>query len=558
MIRVFEPRPLLPAGMVNALSYCPRLMYLKWVDGDQQDTADTVAGKFIHRNVDHPGGGFPTSSAVEERLHIQSVELSADELGVVAKMDLIEAEGDHVIPVDYKRGSPPDIPERAWEPEQVQLCVQGLILRHNGYKTDRGMVYYAEGHERVAVPFTDDLVARTLTLIEEARRLASRPAPPPPLTDSPKCPRCSLVAICLPDEATLLGQASRQGRVDNDQVRLMFPSRPNATPLYVSEQGTWVSKRGERLVVQRDGQTLANERLIDLSQLCLFGAVQVSTAALRELATREIPVTFLSHGGFFYGTFRGLPSKSVRRRVRQFAVNADEQIALQIAREIVRGKILNQRTLLRRHGRDLPPEVVPRLKSLAHLALSVKSAEALQGVEGAAAALYFRHFPKMLSQGLSPEFDFSGRNRRPPTDPVNAILSLGYALLTKDFTVTVDAVGLDPYVGVFHHFGHGRPALALDLMEEFRPIIVDSITLTLVNKGMLSPSDFVRSGNAVALSPSGRRVLIQAYEDRMAVEAKHPLFGYKISYRRAIEVHARLFTRVLDGELPRYTPYLIR
>jgi len=289
----------------------------------------------------------------------------------------------------------------------------------------------------------------------------------------------------------------------------------------------------------------------------VFGSVQVSTPLLQELASREVPVTFASHGGYFYGTFQGLPRKSAALRIAQFAAAEDPERSLSLAREIVRGKILNQRTLLRRNA-TLPDRLVVQLRALAHHALQAHDAEELLGLEGTAASLYYGHFRDMLSPSTLTEFDFRERNRRPPRDPVNAVLSLCYALLARDLTVTVHAVGLDPYVGIYHHPGHGRPSLALDLMEEFRPLIADSVVLGLFNRRMLTPTDFIARSVAVALTPAGRRTVIGAYEDRMAQEAEHPLFGYRISYRRALEVQARLFSRAVTRELPRYAPYLTR
>jgi len=532
-------------------------MYLEYMDGEWAESADTIEGRFVHRRVDRPGGAMPTSGHAET-IHARSVDLSDPVLGLIAKIDLVEGDGTRVSPVDYKRGEPPDNAEHAWEPERVQLCAQGLVLRANGYHSEIGILYFAASHTRVEVPFSDALVARTTALLTEVRAALAGPHPPPPLLDSPKCPRCSLVGICLPDETVLLSHAPAPRPQLARHLRLLYPAKPDALPFYVSEQGAWVGKTGERLVVRQDGTTLAQVKLIDVSQLVVFGAVQVSTAVLQELASRGIPVVFLSHGGYYYGTFQGLPTKAATLRIAQHAVAADPSAALPLAREIVRGKVLNQRTLLRRNAANLPDHVVPQMRSLARRALTASSAKELLGIEGTAAGIYFSHFRDMLSDATRLDFDFRERNRRPPRDPVNAVLSLGYALLVRDLAVTVQAVGLDPFVGVYHRPGHGRPALALDLMEEFRSLIVDSTTLALFNRRMLQPNDFVQRAGAVSLTPSGRKTTIQAYEDRMATVAEHPMFGYRISYRRALEVQARLLSRALTGELPRYAPYLTR
>jgi CRISPR-associated protein Cas1 len=155
-------------------------------------------------------------------------------------------------------------------------------------------------------------------------------------------------------------------------------------------------------------------------------------------------------------------------------------------------------------------------------------------------------------------FDFEGRNRRPPLDPVNSMLSLAYALLAKDLTVTTLSVGFDPHMGFFHRPRYCRPALALDLMEEFRPIIADSVVLGAVNNGVITTDDFIRRGNAVAMKDPARKKFIEAYERRMDSLITHPLFGYRLSYRRVLEVQARLLARAVTGELDEYIAFTTR
>ncbi len=192
----------------------------------------------------------------------------------------------------------------------------------------------------------------------------------------------------------------------------------------------------------------------------------------------------------------------------------------------------------------------------ARAALSAKSLEQLLGIEGMAAARYFGAFAGMLSQAQ--EFDFVGRNRRPPRDPVNALLSMGYAMLVREWVVTLSAVGLDPYRGFYHQPRFGRPALALDMMEPFRPLIADSAAITVLNNGEIQGSDFLCGAGGCALTDSGRKRYIAGFERRLAQEVTHTLFGYRISYRRLLEVQARLLIRWLAGEIPAYPLFLTR
>lgn len=550
---------LVPARMLNEHAYCPRLAYLEWVQGDFTDNADTLDGQFQHRNVNVETGSLPDpDEPPRERLHARSVMLSAPGVGLVARMDLIEAEGTRVTPVDYKRGRAPDVAEGAWEPERVQLCAQALVLEENGYQVDHGVLYFVTSKQRVEVPIDDQLRERTRELLAELRANSEKPDAPPPLIDSPKCPRCSLVGICLPDETNLL-----RGLDDADRVRRLVPSRDDALPLYVQSAGAKVGRSGAELTIEtRDGDK-RTVRIGETSHVALFGAVQISTQAIQDLCGRGIPVVYLSSGGWLYGITRGLDHKNIELRRRQFAAAEDRQRALQLARRLVTIKIRNCRTLIRRNASDPPARVLERLKELAASADDVTSLESLLGVEGTAARVYFEAYgalfkPSPESDASALSFDFDGRNRRPPRDPVNALLSLGYAMLAKDVTIALQTVGFDPYLGFYHQPRYGRPALALDLMEEFRPLVVDSIVLSAVNTGAIKLSDFIRRGGAVTLTPPGRSKFLRSYERRMDEEITHPVFAYRISYRRTLEVQVRLLARYLTGEIAEYPPFTTR
>jgi len=315
----FGAPELVPARMLNEHAYCPRLAYLEWVQGEFADSADTVDGRFQHRNTSAETGALPDPEDLgDAKVHARSVLLSAPVVGLTARMDLLEADGQRVTPVDYKRGHAPDVPDGAWEPERVQLCVQALVLEENGYQVEQGILYFVGSKTRVEIAIDETLRARTLELLAELRANTTRPEPPPPLVDSPKCPRCSLVGICLPDEVNLLRGGAADAPTDPDRVRRLIPSRDDALPLYVQSAGTKIGRRGDELVVQtRDGDK-STVRMVDTSQVCVFGAVQVTTQALQELCDRGISLCYLSAGGWFYGITRGMDHKNVELRRRQF------------------------------------------------------------------------------------------------------------------------------------------------------------------------------------------------------------------------------------------------
>ncbi len=547
---------LVPARMVNEFTYCPRLFFLEWVESRFADNADTVEGTWRHKRVDTPAGRapLPQDDGDEELKVARSLMLSSARLGVVAKCDLVEGTGEgHAVPVDTKKGKAPDIPEGAWEPERVQLCVQGLLLREAGYTCDHGFLWFVGSRRRVRVDFDAALVARTEELLGELRRTAASDVAPPPLVDSPKCPRCSLVGLCLPDETNVL--LARQDR----PPRRLIPSDDAPHPLYVNEPGAYVGKDHGRIQVTKKGEKLASVPLLDVSQLCIRGNVQVSTQLLRELFAREIPVCWFTSGGWFSGMAHGLPGKHVELRRRQ--VITASQGGLDIARRAITSKIRNSRTLLMRNSKVRPQAAIDRLKAAADQALIAPSVATLLGVEGAAARTYFGAFESMIRDDLSgvgAPFAFDNRNRRPPLDPVNCLLSYLYGLLAKELTVTAFAVGLDPYLGFYHRPRFGRPALALDLAEEFRPLIAESVTINLINNGEVRPSDFIVRAGGVTLTNDGRKKVLAAYERRLDTQVTHPVFGYTVSYRRTLEVQVRMLAAHLMGEIPEYMGFTTR
>ncbi len=608
----------LPARMINEAVYCPRLFYLMHVEGQFEHNRDTTEGGEVHRRVDHktdrlksptaatmpldfgdsadePDSDLPASTsqaasdqtadpnashppaaespAADDRIHARSVTLASDTLRVVAKLDLVEATGMRATPVDYKKGSPryrDDGSLSAWNPERVQICLQAMVLRENGFVCDEGVLYFNETRQRVRIAIDDDLIRLTQDAVATAQRLEDLSIPPAPLIGSPKCPRCSLVAICLPDE-TARCQARDRATVDLPVVRLPATPRDDLKPLYLNTQGLYVGRKSEVLEVKENGKVIQEVRLREINQVNLFGNIQVSTQTLQKLVELDIPLVMHSQGGYFQGMLRGTGLKNILLRREQFRLADDPARSLRIAQSLVAGKIRNQRVLLMRNHIDPPSRAIAELKRCIGKVDRAESAATLLGIEGTAARIYFQHFAGMLKPGDEPldplnalgqpprfSFDFRGRNRRPPRDPVNALLSLAYALLSKDLTIVATAVGFDPFLGFFHLPRPGRPALSLDLMEPFRPLIADSVVLSAINNRMIYPEHFVEAGRGVSLTDSGRKALFRAYEQRMDQLVTHPLFDYRVSYRRLLEIQTRLLARVVSGELDSYPVFVTR
>jgi len=309
----------------------------------------------VHRRVDRPNANpLPVDESVDEApAAVRSIMLGSEELGIVGKLDLLELDGDVVVPVDYKKGHVPDVPERAHLPERVQVCAQGLLLRANGFACDHAV--------------------------------------------------------------------------------------------------------------------------------------------------------------------------------------------------------------LRRNAGSVEPEVLDELRELSEQALLAPRVEELYGIEGMAARRYFERFGRMLkAEALAEGFDLEGRNRRPPKDPVNALLSLSYAFLVREVTTVLEGIGLDAWVGFLHRPRPGKPALALDLMEEFRPVLADSVVIGVLNNGTLTRDDFDIGRLGTTLRKGGRKAFIRAFERRMAQEATHPTFSTRMSYRRILEVQARLLCKTVLEEISAYPSYRIR
>lgn len=362
--------------------------------------------------------------------------------------------------------------------------------------------------------------------------------------------------------------------------------------LYLTEDYALVRRDGEDcLLVQiparrgKDGVEPSPARkeripLLKIDEVVVLGEVTLTAPALHLLLERDIEVTFLGYHGQFKGRLSPPFSKNAILRLAQYRAHQDMEKRCELARRFVIGKLSNQRQRLQRYNRThkdtevsqalqqmtdllsrlaiLPVHQPAQLKFLATGDQRVEGTalETILGMEGAGSAAYFRCFGMLLTNPK--QWHFPGRVRRPPTDPVNALLSFGYALLTNKVANAVQLVGFDHYVGYLHSSFYGRPALALDLMEEFRPVIVDAVVLALLNNRMITANDFLIEVEAYRLKNEPRNVFFTRLEERLNEEVTHPLFGYKTSYRRCIELQARLLAKYVTGEIEEYTPFFVK
>jgi CRISPR-associated protein Cas1 len=588
-----EAQPRMGVRNLHNFIYCPRLFYFQWVENIFQENADTVAGSQVHRNVDAPSKlDDPKELGLPEGAKLRSLRLESETLGLIGVVDIVEGGPDGAEIIDYKRGSARRGAEGervAKEPDAMQVAAHALLLREHGVNAVRGAVYYAADKRRVPVEFSEELFSKVRKAIDDARAVAASGKCPPPLKNDARCLYCSAYPICLPNES--LWWSKRRKPEDTDgQIQFGFiaqsedavrsqilaaldfaaestdkeptlqPPRPGGDDgevLVVQTPGAQIGQRGDELLVSVKGEDVRKLPGQQVRAIYCYGAVQITAQAVSTCLELGIDVSYFSPAGRFLGMLGGLPASGVDARRGQYRLFEMPGVRLQLAREVIRAKIHNQRVMLMRNG-DVPDRVTSLMASFRDSTESARDLTALLGVEGSAAALYFEQFESMLKQRDNWKFDWRGRNRRPPRDPVNALLSLGYSMLAKELTGVCYSVGLDPFLGFMHQPRYGRPALALDLMEEFRPLIADSVAISLINRGELGPEDFIKSANGMFLTDKGRRPFWEGWFRRLDTEVSHPEFSYKMAYRRMLEVQARQLWRFVRGEALTYHGFVTR
>jgi CRISPR-associated protein Cas1 len=592
----------LPLRMIAEWVYCPRLFHYMQVEGLAVANEHVLRGRQVHARTDTPGEGKVrrtvrvSGEAGDENAETddgrplawreaRAVDLGATALGVVGKLDAVLLDGcGTAIPTEIKSGSGPELDSAhctlapgAWDADVVQVSLQGMLLEDAGYTVPRGEIYYRASKTRVSVPLTEALRAechRVLAAVRAAQLATERP---PPLEDSPRCRGCSMVEVCLPDESWALrkGLAPDDGLDDLDGApvlplakvlrhRRLVASAMEQRTVTVATGGSSLRKENDALVITPPPDATGAEpvkpvrvSLDTVDHVALVGNVHATTPCIMACLERGIGVSFHKSDGRLLGTVGTGLASNVALRVAQHAWASDPKKRIGLAREFVRGKLRNQRVLLRRHG-VLETAVANEWEGLLRTLDRVEDDDALRGVEGRAARLYFEAYGRLLRDRGGEAFAMDGRNRRPPRDPVNAMLSFGYAIVTRECAEVARRVGFDPMRGFLHGMGWGRPALGLDLVEEFRVLLVDSTVLRVVAEKRVQPEDFHRELQGITLKPGARRSFLQALEQRREEEITHPVFGYRVSYRRAIELQARVLARVLEGEAERYVALTTR
>ena len=574
-------QPLMPIRRLHNYVYCPRLFYLQWVENLFEENADTVAGSSLHNQVDKPSRLTSDQIEIPDGKRLRSLKLQDEKLGLLGVIDLLEGDEDSIQLIEYKKGSAlreSNGNRIAKEYDAMQVAAQALLLRNAGHYVSSASIYYAQDKRHVPVELTEELFADCLQTLEAAKNVAEKRKCPPPLKDDPRCNYCSAYPICLPRESQWWSQTHPQLEAKNPQLNFGFlypepepdeerfpdlqipPPRPahnEGEVLVVQTPGAMVGKRGGEFTVSIRKDVLRKLPAEQVRSIYLYGPIQMTAQATQAALELNIDVAFFAASGRFLGALHGLPPSGIDAQAGQYRLFDESSFQLRIGQECIRAKIHNQRVLLMRNG-EAPKKELERLASLRDAATTTNTLDQLLGIEGLAANIYFEHFSTMIKASLRLPFDFHGRNRRPPRDPINALLSLGYSILAKELSGILYTVGLDPFKGFMHVPRYGRPALALDIMEEFRPLIADSVAITLINRNEVDEGDFHKTSNGTFLSDRARRRFWEAWFRRLDTGVKHPQFKYTMSYRRMLEVQARQLWRIARGDVLNYHGFTTR
>ncbi|WP_373481267.1 type I-D CRISPR-associated endonuclease Cas1d [Geminocystis sp.] len=331
--------------------------------------------------------------------------------------------------------------------------------------------------------------------------------------------------------------------------------------IYITQDDAFIGKTDERIHVKADKKQLLDVPFIKVDGLVILGRANFSPALVNELLTRKIPLSFLTSTGKYLGRLEPELTKNIFVRKAQWSITENSAKTIHIVRGFIRGKLKNYRNLIqlrnRQDNQEKLEKSITQIESIIDSLEQKNNIDSLRGLEGAGSAIYFSCFNLLIKNN---NFEFITRNRRPPTDPVNSLLSLSYALLRHDVQSAVNIVGFDPYLGYLHVPHYGRPALALDLMEEFRPLVADAVVLNVINNKKLTPNDFITEplSNAVSLTKESLKIFLRLYEEKKQSKFKHPVLNKQCTYQEAFEIQTRLLAKYMMEETNQYPPLIIK
>lgn len=526
----------LPISLVMHTVYCPRRAWIE-SNGEKTDTSQMQEGQSAHKRVDDP----KTSRGTQQR----AVTISSTRLGLTGRCDAIDPQEDGSTRIIEYKATPVRRNASVTPAHRVQLALQKICLEEAGETVSECAVHFTNHNKTVPVDISDEDIRTAEEYVYTTRALIDNPTAPQPLEDSPRCSWCSHISVCLPDESH--GKAN---------ITRVVASNPDSQVAHLTTQGSRATVQQGRLIVQHLGETISSVPLERVHSLVVHGNIDVSSALLRELMWRNCTIIWCSSTGRVYGWSQPGTGPNGLARVQQHVLSA--QGHLPIAAAMIASKISNQATLLRRNGHAA--DACRTMRDIQKHTPQATSIPELLGLEGEAASLYFGNFVTMLKEDVLTElgWTWAGRQGRGANDPINILLNYAYGMLSSECIRGILTCGLDPHAGFLHSSSRNKPALALDLMEEFRAVIADSVVVSLINRKQVKTAHFTAVGGSYRLTPEGRKTVIAAFEKRMATEITHPTYGYSVTWRRAIEVQARMLLGVINGTTREYTGVTVR
>jgi CRISPR-associated protein Cas1 len=534
---------------LHALAYCERLFYLEEVENLRIADERVYAGRRLHVELER----------LEDEDEWLRLNLESEKWGLMGKVDCVRRRDGMLIPYEHKRGrsavSVTGLPE-PWASDRLQvIAYAALVEEHSGRKVSEGRIRYHASNVMVRVPIDEEALEDLTKAIARARELQDTVDRPPVTENERLCVKCSLAPVCLPEEARLASLLSNPPRVELERPQLkLFPADDDRRTLHVVTQGARVGRRGDRLEISAKDEPSQLHPVHEIGQVVLHGYAQISTQALRFCGQQEIGVHWVTTGGQYMGAWSS-GTGSVQRRIRQYKALTDPALCLRLAAKLAEARARGQLSFLLRASREAgrkSVEVREAISSIRKLLSPLSRAAnigSLRGYEGSIGAHYFRALPQLIVAEAGEEMKPDGRNRRPPKDRCNALLSFGYALALKDVTNAILIVGLDPALGFYHQPRSQAPPLALDLLELFRVPLVDLPVIASINRRQWdAEEDFAIAGEQVWLSDEGRRKFVRIYERRKADHWRHPVIRRSLSYSRLIELEVRLLEKEWMGE----------
>lgn len=558
--------PLLTVHSLHALAYCERLFFLEEVE--QMKVADerVYAGRTLHVEIERD----------EDADEVLTVKLESETYGLIGKVDCIRRRDGQIIPYEHKRGRSArgaDGKAEAWASDRIQIIAYCLLVEeHSGREITEGRVRYHADNQMVRVAIDEQARADFSSALERAGELQLSIERPPVTPNERLCVKCSLAPICLPEEARLaetlaavesgaenfttnlldksnVAATSATSALDYQPLRL-FPADDDRRILHVTTNGAKVGRKGDRLEIwSPETEEKEHYPVQEIGQVVIHGFAQITTQALRLCAERNLGVHWVGYGGRYMGAWSS-GQGSVQRRIRQYQALTDPDFCLALAKRLAEAKVRGQLSFLLRASREAGREIedvkssISNIRKLLSPLNRAMNTDSLRGYEGSIGAAYFKALPHLIKPEIGDAMRPDGRNRRPPKDRCNALLSYGYALLLKDITNAILIVGLDPCLGFYHTPRSQAHPLSLDLMELFRVTLVDLPIVASINRRQWDEEeDFTIAGKQVWLSDKGRKKFIQIYERRKADQWKHPVIGYSLSYSRLIELEVRLLEK---------------